>query len=199
MTPLPRPYAAQAQAQPCLAAGCGGYSSCIELENSNGHLRVPIASWKRAAEMDPPVGGGLAGQARCRPQADGDDDEDFQPDTKRGRGPGGTCSDSKKESRGGGKVKMIKMIIIIIIFIIFTTILIQRNHFYHFYDDFNTFFPILLPSRVPRLGSDRMAPVLGPPLAFFLRRPIHTTGMKTTSFHSFLTEIRLRKFRNVAF
>jgi hypothetical protein len=177
--------------------------------------------------MDPPVGGGLAGQARCRPQADGDDDEDFQPDTKRGRGPGGTCSDSKKESRGGGKaggqgkkesrgggmagrqgekesrgggkVKMIKMIIIIIIFIIFTTILIQRNHFYHFYDDFNTFFPILLPSRVPRLGSDRMAPVLGPPLAFFLRRPIHTTGMKTTSFRSFLTEIRLRKFRNVAF
>ena len=55
---------------------------------------------KRAAEMDPPVGGGEAGQARCRPQAGGSDDEDFQPDTKRGRGPGGTGSDSKRESRG---------------------------------------------------------------------------------------------------
>ena len=55
------------------------------------------------AEMDPPVGGGEAGQARCRQQAGSDDDEDFQPDTKRVRGPGGTGSDSKKESRGGGK------------------------------------------------------------------------------------------------
>ena len=52
------------------------------------------------AEIDPPVGGGEAGQARCRQQAGSDDDEDFQPDTKRGRGPGGTGSDSKRESRG---------------------------------------------------------------------------------------------------
>ena len=36
-----------------------------------------------------------------------------------------------------------------IIFIIFTTILIQRNPFYHFYDDFNTFFHFVAESSPP--------------------------------------------------